>query len=270
MGNKNNTEAVSLTAIGEKLKAAREKRGLTIDQAQRQTHIHSTVLTALETGRSDEVLTPTYVKSFLKKYALYLGIDQNQIVKEYSSLHPDFESPGISLGIENGTAGSRVDFGPFLRFARNLAIAVVCILIAVFLVKAVAKLKKGPPKPAVGKVQAQAAVKQKQPVAARQTQRKPAETAQFPQINIPQNEPITLSMKVKEQVYVSVKRDGVLLFRRLLPKGSTEIFTASDKLNISIAKSRAVELTLNGRPLGPVGTGSVRDLEITRKSIRVK
>ena len=53
-----------MITIGESLKKAREAKNITIAQAQKQTSIHSTVITALEEGRCDEILTPTYVKSF--------------------------------------------------------------------------------------------------------------------------------------------------------------------------------------------------------------
>ena len=65
----------SLVSIGEKLKSARERKALTIDQVQKDTKIHSTVLRALEEGRCDEILTPTYVKRFLNKYSHHLGLE---------------------------------------------------------------------------------------------------------------------------------------------------------------------------------------------------
>ncbi|MCX5680158.1 MAG: DUF4115 domain-containing protein, partial [Candidatus Omnitrophica bacterium] len=101
-------------------------------------------------------------------------------------------------------------------------------------------------------------------------EKKMSDKPQFSQIQIPDNEPITLMMRVKAEVYVGVKRDGVLLFKRLLPKGTMETFTAEGKLNVSIAKARSVELALNGHPLGAIGKGAIKDLEITRKGIKVK
>ncbi len=45
------TNKVSIAGIGEILKQAREKRSISIDQVQKETRIHSTVLRALEEGR---------------------------------------------------------------------------------------------------------------------------------------------------------------------------------------------------------------------------
>ena len=75
MANPPENNKVSVIAIGEMLRQAREKKSITVEQAQKQTHIHSTVITALEEGRCDDILTPNYVKSFLKEYSNYLGFD---------------------------------------------------------------------------------------------------------------------------------------------------------------------------------------------------
>ena len=45
------TGILNMSALGDKLKEAREKKSLTIGQANKQTHIHPTVLKALEDGK---------------------------------------------------------------------------------------------------------------------------------------------------------------------------------------------------------------------------
>ena len=58
MGSDPKTAGVSMVKIGESLKDAREKKSVTIDQVQKQTRIHSTVLKALEEGRCDRPSLP--------------------------------------------------------------------------------------------------------------------------------------------------------------------------------------------------------------------
>ena len=269
MGQKNNASGLSLEAIGEKLKVAREKKGVTIDQAQRQTHIHSTVLVALESGRADEVLTPTYVKSFLKRYSSYLGLDPSQSVKEYMALHPEFDSPGMNLAPDDEKSfKSRPHIGGYLRIIRNLCLVAAGIALLAVTVRGVVRFIKAPHKTPAAKAGLRA--KAPRAVPAKTAANKAADKPQTSQISIPNSEPITLTMKVKADVFVGVKRDGVVLFRRLLSKGAVETFTADGKLNVSIAKARSVELFLNGRPLDPPGKGVITDLEITRKGIKVK
>ena len=98
MPNPADNNKISAAAIGESLRRAREKKSVTVDQAQKQTHIHSTVITALEEGRCDDILTPNYVKSFLKEYSSYLGFDHQAVVSEYLSIHPELKKKNINLG----------------------------------------------------------------------------------------------------------------------------------------------------------------------------
>ena len=265
---KNNAAAVSLAEIGGKLKTAREKKGVTIDQAQRQTHIHSTVLVSLESGLSDEVLTPTYVKSFLKKYSLYLALDSNQLVKEYAMLHPDLDSSSRGLGEDRVIVKRRKGAADYFRIIRIVGAIAVCIFLLVITVRGASRFIKAHSKSSAKKVSVQ--TKETRATQAKISEKKTVSKPPVSQVSIPDNEPITLVMKVKTAVYVGVKRDGALLFKRLLPKGTVETVTASGKLNISIAKARSVELVLNGRPLDTAGKGAIRDLEITRKGVKVK
>ncbi|MCX5686115.1 MAG: helix-turn-helix domain-containing protein, partial [Candidatus Omnitrophica bacterium] len=89
MANPDQTNKISMASIGERLREAREKKALTIEQAQKQTRIHSTVLAALEDGRCDNILAPNYVKSFLREYSNYLGLNSKELLNAYTAIHPE-------------------------------------------------------------------------------------------------------------------------------------------------------------------------------------
>ena len=183
-------------------------------------------------------------------------------------LHPDRDSPNVSFASDAASPKSRTGIYGYLRVMMKVGLIAVCVIILAVAVRGVVRFIKGHHKPSVKK----AYIKSSEPraVPVKNSGKKPADKPQPSQISIPDNEQITLMMKVKEPVYVGVKRDGVLLFKRILPKGVVKTLTADEKLNISIAKARSVELVLNGRPIDAFLKGSIRDLEITRKGIKVK
>ena len=74
----------STREIGELLKNARTKKGLTIEKAYKKTRIHPGILRALEEGRVENLLNKIYIKGFLKKYSEFLGLDKDFIVREYA------------------------------------------------------------------------------------------------------------------------------------------------------------------------------------------
>ena len=65
--------------IGEILKRSREAKNLTIEAVNRETKISVAVIHALEQDDMDSFASETYLKGFLKNYAIFLNLDPNQM-----------------------------------------------------------------------------------------------------------------------------------------------------------------------------------------------
>jgi hypothetical protein len=70
------------TSAGEKLRAAREARGLTLAQVAAETRIPQRHLQTIEAGDFTALPARTYAISFSKNYARMVGLDQEQIATE--------------------------------------------------------------------------------------------------------------------------------------------------------------------------------------------
>jgi transcriptional regulator with XRE-family HTH domain len=81
--------------IGSSLREARTRRGFAMSDVERETHIRSRYLTALEEDRFDTLPGPAYAKGFLRTYAEFLGLEGQRFVDEYNSrFAPDEEPAG--------------------------------------------------------------------------------------------------------------------------------------------------------------------------------
>lgn len=69
--------------LGQRLRAARLRRNVTLSQAAEATRIKATQLELMENDQFDQVGAPVYVKGFLRLYGDYLGLDQEVLVREY-------------------------------------------------------------------------------------------------------------------------------------------------------------------------------------------
>jgi cytoskeleton protein RodZ len=69
--------------IGEVLRSTRSRLGKDIYVVERETKIRTKYLQALENEEWDVLPGPTYVKGFLRTYAVYLGLDADALVDEY-------------------------------------------------------------------------------------------------------------------------------------------------------------------------------------------
>src|SRR5687767_9557113 len=71
--------------IGDQLRETRMRNRIDITDVEAATKIRAKYLRALENEEWDLLPGPTFVKTFLRTYADYLGLDARQLVEEYRS-----------------------------------------------------------------------------------------------------------------------------------------------------------------------------------------
>ena len=76
---------MSLT-LGEKLQQAREARGTTISEVAEQTRISRLYLEAIENNDYRTLPGGIFNKGFVKSYAKYVGVDEQEALQDYSQL----------------------------------------------------------------------------------------------------------------------------------------------------------------------------------------
>src|SRR5437764_8687708 len=76
-----------MQAIGERLREARMRQGLDITEVEVATKIRAKYLRAMENDEFSMLPGSTYVKSFLRTYAEYLGLDAQLLVEEFRAQH---------------------------------------------------------------------------------------------------------------------------------------------------------------------------------------
>lgn len=69
----------SIPSVGERLKAAREEKGLTLEDIAAQTRIPQRHLESIENADWNNLPAPTYTVGFAKSYAAAVGLDRNEI-----------------------------------------------------------------------------------------------------------------------------------------------------------------------------------------------
>ncbi len=76
-----------MPAIGESLREARLRHNVDIGEVSAQTKIRAKYLRALENEEFDQLPGPTYVRTFLRTYAEYLGLDAALLVEAYRATY---------------------------------------------------------------------------------------------------------------------------------------------------------------------------------------
>jgi len=138
-----------MDAIGQQLKAARERKGVTASQAAAATHLKVQHVEALEHDDYSRMPVPTYAKGFLRIYAEYLGLDPAPLLREYTLRHtpaPAAQSTAPLGGSHTLPPGRPFKFPRFSlpalpamspNLLRLVAMGAITIIVAVLLVSAI-------------------------------------------------------------------------------------------------------------------------------------
>jgi cytoskeletal protein RodZ len=69
--------------VGEILQTARERKGVDLSRAERETKIRARHLVALEHGDLADLPAQVYAKGFLRNYSTYLGLDADEVLARW-------------------------------------------------------------------------------------------------------------------------------------------------------------------------------------------
>src|SRR5215208_3733071 len=114
--------------IGDQLRETRMRNRIDITEVEAATKIRAKYLRALENEEWELLPGPTFVKTFLRTYADYLGLDARNLVEEYRSRYerpaPQELTPfGASLGGRRSRPRRPV-FAPWMAVLLGIALLI--------------------------------------------------------------------------------------------------------------------------------------------------
>lgn len=223
--------------LGEKLRAAREERGISASEVAEQTRISPIYIEAIERNDYKPLPGGIFNKGFVKSYAKFIGLDEQEALSDYARIvadtegtsEPDLRVYRPEVLTDDNAAPSMV---PTIIFA-----GIILALMTGGVLFLVNYLQGQPAQPDVtgGNLNSNLNVSNKG-----------SEQEKQPEFNEIRVEFRALS----EKVNVRSIADGVEKTEDIEPS-SSKIFTARDSLSISYYKgySDRVELTLNGKKM---------------------
>jgi len=214
--------------VGSALRRAREIRGITLDEAARDTKLRTEQLHALESETFDELGDQVYARAMLRTYAQYLGLKPERVLSVYAEHAEDVEPPAPpgKLGrVERGLAASRVRDNQ--RFLLVAAAVVLIALIAVGLVS-----RGGAPEAA--------------------TIATPTTTSGLAAVSsAPPGIDVTITATAPVEVTAVI--DGAAQEPTTLRPGESIALMAAGELEVSATDGGAIELTVDGQDAGVPG-----------------
>ncbi len=238
-------------SFGERLQREREMRGITLEEIADSTKIGTRSLRALEEEAFDKLPGGIFNKGFVRAYARYLGIDEEQAVTDFLAAAGESEQPlpnpnptekistyrssnrgwaaGLALVVlaAGGYAAWRLNLGPFATHAAQQS-----------------------PPPAVP------------PPAAEPPQTGSADAAASPasadrsgmtgSVAAPA-EGFVLLVRAKEDSWLSITADGRVVWEGTLPAADTQQVRATKSVVLKLGNAAGVEVSYNNTVMQPLG-----------------
>lgn len=227
--------------VGTRLRMAREARGLSLAQVEEETKIRRRYLAALEENRFDVLPGRVYAKAFLRTYARFLGLDGEELTREFQVYHP------VSLPKAEVRKEPRYwEYRP-RHLLKPHFVAFFLVVVTLVGLNFLYGRTTDPFPP--GGRQAPAAVQARE---APGRERVPPESGQAQTPQPPKGVELVVNV-MTDRSWLRVVGDNTRLFEGELMAGQSRVFQAREKITLRVGNAGAVELAVNGRELGRLG-----------------
>ena len=252
--------------FGERMRREREMRGVTLEEISLSTKISKRHLESLEQENFDELPGGIFNKGFVRAYAKYLGIDEEQAVADYVAADKQDPPPEEEFPLD---IHERPD--PVMNPRRSVTPVLLALLILACIAAGWTYWFKYRPSHQA-KEPAESSAPQTASVSPPSVASSVPQTAQpsFPAVNevagssSANNGQFTVIVKAREQSWVSIKADGQTITERVLSAGEEETATAAKEIMLTVGNAAGVDVKFNGTPQGTLGAkGTVRTLTFT-------
>jgi cytoskeleton protein RodZ len=258
-------------AFGERLRREREMRGITLDEISESTKISRRHLESLEREDFDSLPGGIFNKGFVRAYARFLGLDEDQAVADYSSASneqpssPDqfplevHEKPNRELNPRRSplpTILAVLALGGVLAFvwARNKSrrpessVAPAAPLPPAVVAKPVAEIHTPAPPPPL-------------PLTTPTPTPMPAPVVAKP---TPDPHTFVVLVRAKEDSWVSLQADGRITWEGFLKANKQRFVRAGKRVILTTNNAGGLVVRHNGKVVGGLGSESeVRTLTFT-------
>ena len=118
-------------SLPDRLTSARERKGVDLVRAERETKIRVRYLSALESGDYRDLPGAVYTKGFLRNYAIYLGLDPEDVLRQWRRERGEATAPEAVIvpprPIEE--PARPLNFSPSIVVAALLTVGVVLFFV---------------------------------------------------------------------------------------------------------------------------------------------
>jgi cytoskeleton protein RodZ len=237
------------TELGERLRRARETRGISLRQVSNVTRISVRALEAVERNDRSRLPGGIFTRAFVRAYATEVGLDPEATLRAFLAQSPD--EFAAEIAIDDNAAGN-ADDERAPRWRRVMALALVGLTLAGAAAYGVIRWSAARVAP---ELEATPAPPQPAP-ALRTPEPQPVPAlvhADNTAVRIPPGV-LAIEAVARAPCWVMAESDQDARSERLMMTGDRLTVTAARSAMLKVGDAGALALTINGRAARPLGT----------------
>jgi cytoskeleton protein RodZ len=248
---------MNLEHFGEELKQARVEKELSLMDISAETRISLNFLDAIEHGQF-QILPQTYVRAFLREYALMIDLDPDDVMQRYESARqesPSRKPDDVASQRSSYQDKSQDEDGRKSQFSlsplqRNIAFGFF-IATAVVLVAILANMNRSSnPGSAVEEISFDRVVRESEAVSIPQPV--PAIDS-APVVSAVHTDSLRLEMTTRDSVWINILIDGKIGQTYLFGAKRKRMWAAKERFIVTMGNAGGATFQLNGKDIGPLG-----------------
>lgn len=257
-------------SFGERMRREREMRGIKLEEITESTKISRRNLLALEEEHFDRLPGGIFNKGFVRAYARFLGLDEDQAVHDFMTASADYDQPAALQppGSETSVVKPPVIPSDASEKRKQLAwaLSAVMVLAAGGLGWYALNYSKRPsPDQNSAGIAPLAASEQ-----AQGQEPSGASTSVAPELGgvvgpggVPQRQ-VVVAIRASQETWVSMVVDGKPYMDQVLMPGNESTVRGRESVVLKTGNAGGLQVSYNGEPLAPAGkAGQVRTLTFT-------
>jgi cytoskeletal protein RodZ len=282
-----------LATLGEILREARESRGISLVEAERDTKIRQKYIAALEDDNLAVLPGPVYARGFLRNYASYLGLNPQEVIRLFdeqsqptrNKIRAARGQPVKSTGGEAVLGAEKISIQPLspepidtrVRYGSSyIAVSLLALPLLIafyFIYSAYYGRSRDVPIPTIvprpptvtsipiptvvvgGPVTGDFTTPTAYVPGSFASPQATATAQSQPTNTAPAANNVVVKVTItNHDAWIQVTVDGVVQYSGTLPRGSTRQWTGKNTIRIRTGRADSVRVTVNGKDLGLMGS----------------
>ena len=258
-------------SFGERMRREREMRGIKLEEISESTKISQRNLLALEDERFERLPGGIFNKGFVRAYARYLGLDEEQAVQDFMAASANYDQPAALQppGAEVSLVKPAVIPSDASEKRKDLTWALAALLVLGAGGAGWYRLNHGSKNAAPANALSATPALPRIPLPGSASGNEATASSDAAQAANPVDGALVLAVRANQESWVSMVVDGKPYMDQVLVPGNEQMVRAREKIVLKTGNAGGLQISYNGKALAPLGKGGqVRTVTFTSAGVQ--